>query len=912
MDTDGTPGTRPPRAWERLLRMLLPPGTVGRSILGDLREEHARRTVKGAEAADRWYRRTAVGVAFWGIFRRAAPFRRPRVARAAGAGVDPGRGPGGFHTAIDIGVAALRSVRRSPRLAVAVAGTLALGLGANVTIFGIVDRLLLSPPDGIRDAHEVRRILVERPGLFSDEPVVVDYLTYPDYLAFKELGTFSRVAAYSDGAFERTLGRGESAMRIHAKTASADFFPALGVEPVLGRLFTEDDAAPGAVPTVVLTEPFWRAHFDLDPGVLGRALEIGEGTYTVVGVTPAGFIGADLGPADVFLNFEARARIEIGDDVDEWRNNRRQWWVSVLGRLAPGVDAAAAEAAANAAYLAPRRPEAAETDRVLSTSLVLADAPDAPAEIDVTRWLAGVSILVLLIACANAANLLLARSVSRRQQLAVQRALGLSRPRLVVQLLTESLLLAALGGVAALLLAQWLGAALRTGLFPGIVFGSVFEGWRTPAFAALAVLGATCLAGIVPALRSARRDVAAAIGDGARGATADRSRFTHVLVGVQAGLALVLLVGAGLFVQSLAEALDVDLGFDPEVLLTAELEMQGDPPAEDRMDAYYRGLEELRRLPGVRAATFHTAGPFQGSLLPRQTVEGWDSIPQTAGGGPFANPVGPDYFETLGMTVRRGRTLTAADHQPGAEPVAVVNEEMERVFWPESGALGRCIHVREGPCNRVVGVVSNVTRSQLIEDPSMAYYLPFRVEPVGQRPWAILVRMADADADPPADLRAMLMGVSPHVRFVRVGRYDQFLEQRIRSWRLGATVFTSFALLALLVTAVGLYSTLAFQVAQRRGELGIRSALGAPSDKLVRAVVAQTVRALAVGIVLGGLASLALARGVEGLLFQVTAAEPRVYAGAAATILLFGLVAAAAPAWRAACTDPIKALGRGD
>lgn len=908
---DGNRGTRPPRAWELLLKILLPAGTVGRSILGDLREEHARRTATGAKAADRWYRRTAVGVAFWGLFRGAAPFRQPRAARAGESGVDPDRGPGGFHTAIDIAVAALRSARRSPRLALAVAGTLALGLGANVTIFGIVDRLLLSPPDGIRDAHEVRRILVERPAIFSDRPVVVNSLTYPDYLAFKELGTFSRVAAYSHGAFERTLGHGASAMRIQAKTASADFFPALGVEPVLGRLFTEEDAAAGAEPTVVLTEAFWRAHFDADPGVLGRALEIGDGRYTVIGVTPAGFIGADLGPADVFLNFEARARIELGNDGDEWRDSRNLWWVSVLARLAPGVDPQAAEAAALAAYLAPRSPEAAETDRVLSSSLVLADAPDAPPEIDVTRWLAAVSILVLLIACANAANLLLTRSVSRRQELAVQRALGLSRSRLVVQLLAESFLLAALGGAAALLLAQWGGAALRSGLFPGIVFGSVFEGWRMPTFAALAALGATCLAGVVPALRSARGDVATAIDDGARGTTADRSRFTHALVGGQAGLTLVLLVGAGLFVRSLGEALDVELGFDPEVLVIASLEMQGDPPTEDRMTAYYRGIDQVRRLPGVRAVTFHTAGPFQGSLLPNQTVEGWDSIPETAGRGPFANPVGPDYFETLGMTVRRGRTLTAADHQPGADPVAVVNEEMERVLWPESGALGRCIYVRESSCNRVVGVVSNVTRSQLIEEPAMAYYLPFRVEAVGQRPGAILVRMADASADPPSDLRTLLMGTSPDVRYVDIGRYDQFLERRIRSWRLGATVFTSFALLALLVAAVGLYSTLAFQVVLRRGELAIRSALGAPSGTLVRTVVTQTGRALGVGVILGGVASLALARAVEGLLFQVTAADPRVYAAAAAMILLFGLVAAAVPAWSAARTDPIKALGRG-
>jgi len=810
---------------------------------------------------------------------------------------------------------AVRGMRRAPGFALAVVTILALGIGANAVMFEVVDRLLLSPPAHVTNAHDVRLLYLQRTYLGSGELEIGRTLTYPDYQDFERVAAFSRVAAYAGR--RATFGRGERAHEVHTILASASLFPLLGVRPALGRFFSEDEAALGANPTAVLSWEFWRRQFGADPAVLGRTIDVGPGTYTVIGVAPEGFTGAELSPVDVWLPLERTQ--EMWNEGWGWAENRNWWWIHVVARLAPGVAPAAADAAATAAHRAGREEAIAgghysRDATILAAPVIAAQGPDPSSESRVARWLAAVSAIVLLIACFNVANLLLARAARARREIAVRVALGVSRARLLAELLTESLVLAALSAAAALLVARLGGQAIQKALLPDVAFTGSGLGGRLLAFTGVVTLVTALLAGVVPALQSSRSDVAGALKGDGPGSGRGRSRARVAFLVAQAALSVVLLVGAGLFVRSLGRARGLDLGFDADRVAVVRLEWNETLPADDRAALYREALDHVRRLPWVRAAGLTYTVPFQSSVsIGKPRVPGVDSLSLPPSGGPYANKVSSGYFEAMGLRILQGRALEPADDAEGAPPVAVVSESMARGIWPAGDALGSCLilddETADPPCTTVVGVVEDHRRQELVEAQAhWLYYLneghpAFRGPPQGI--------MAGTRSDAHRTLRSLrteLASLSGEIRFVSARSLQDNVDPQLRSWRLGASMFTIFGLLALVVAAWGLYSVLAFEVALRRREMGIRAALGAGRARTIGLVFRQALGLVSLGIVLGLAASFAGASLVEPLLFRVSARDPAVYGAVAAALLAAAALAGSLPAWRATRVDPREAL----
>ena len=539
---------------------------------------------------------------------------------------------------------------------------------------------------------------------------------------------------------------------------------------------------------------------------------------------------------------------------------------------------------------------------------------EAPYADTVARWLAGVSLIVLLIACFNVANLLLARAARWRREMAGRMALGVSRGRLVGQLLTESLVLAGLAAVGALLLAHWGGDALHTVLLPDVAFTDAGMGGRLLTFLGVATLLTAALAGVLPALQATRADVADELRAGARGVSRASGRTRVALLVAQAALSVVLLIGAGLFVTSLRGARSVDLGFDAEGVALVRLEWTGELSTDVRHQAFQAIRDRVARLPGVENAALTYSIPFYTSYgMGTPRVPGLDSVPRHDSGGPYANKVGPEYFATMGLSILRGRGIEAADAAENAPPVAVVTESMADAYWPDDRAVGQCLiwgdEDEDPPCTTVVGVMENFHRQDLQEDDAHFQYVVNWSHPNMLGPAQAMVVRVDGPADEAlGGLRAEVMAASTLVRYPVVQTLMDNVEPQLRSWRLGAAMFTVFGLLALVVAALGLYSVLAFDVALRQTELGIRAALGAGAGELVGMVLRRAVLLVALGTALGMAAALAGAPFVEPLLFGVSPRNPVVFAGVAVALIVVAGLAGSLPAWRVARVDPSRAL----
>lgn len=894
--------TRPPRLAQRLLRRIL--DTPDRDfILGDLAEQFARRRTSHGLRAHAWYWLQVIGSIAPMIARHRRLERSRRTA------------PGAYR--IDAIVQtlrmAVRSVCRQPMVAGAIVVTLGLGIGANVTTFCIVDRLLLSPPGHVQDAEDVRRLWLRRAdfrGVIRED----SWFSYPDFRDMTNVKAFSSVAVYSQ-AGERTLGRGEGATRVQVMRTSAEVFPLLGVAPVVGRFFAPSDDREDAQPTAVLAHAFWMSRFNGAGDVLGQTFEIGDAVYTVVGVAPRGFTGPELKTVDVFVALAPSAIAELGS---EWGDDRGWWWLQMVARLAPGATPQIAEAEATAAIRNGRAgtsidaPETALTNR----SLIAADAPNAPGEIAVSQWLAAVSFLVFVIACANVANLLLTRGIRRRRELATCVALGMSRRRMFGQLIAEGFVLATLGGAAALLVASWGGRLAQAYLLPGVAFPDGVLDARPLTFTALAVVAATVISSLVPAILTSRRDPMSGL-HVAGGGKHMASRWRHALLVTQVSLSVVLLVGSGLFIKSLRRALNTDLGFDPNAVVYLQLDLDGDPTRERQTQLYSRAEEIVRGLPNVSGVALQTAGPFLGSIGLRLYADGAtpDAISELGTvsldvGGPFFNAVGRDWFNVMGMPLRAGRPFADSDMSISAPRTALVNDEMARRLWPGQIAVGRCLRIREidAPCTTVIGVVGNHVHRDLTTHFPM-YYVPAQQSALGgQRTTSMVIRSARPRPALFQSIRDALEPLGPPVRYVNLRYYAEFVAPHTRSWQLGSTMLTAFAGLALLVAAVGVYSTLAFNVENRRFEIGVRAALGATTRRVVSDVLREALVTTAVGLLIGfGIAVLAQ-NAVAHLLYDVQGTDPMIYLVAAGTMAVVTIGAAALPGRRAARVPPSQAL----
>ncbi|HEX6630929.1 MAG TPA: ABC transporter permease, partial [Gemmatimonadaceae bacterium] len=508
---------------------------------------------------------------------------------------------------------ALRGLRRNPGFALAVVLTLALGIGANATMFGLVDRLILRAPAHVVAPEDLRRVMMRY--VYRGESGVNDVQSYPTLQDMRTgVPALAHVAGY--GGATPSLGRGADARPVRATVVSGDYFALLGTRPELGRLLQPADDERGSAPAAVVSHGFWQRHFAGDPNVVGRVLQLDRVTYTVVGVAPPGFVGLEgRGAAEVWLPLVPRAL--ASGDTTALREYGWQW-LTIVGRLRPGASDAQAMAQATTVFRSPANPDADTTARAVVRSVLpratLAKGADevipgdGTAQARVAVLLAGVSLLVLLIACANVANLLLARALQRRREIAVRLALGVSRGRLAAQLVTESLLLALAGGAAALLVVHWGGLLVR-----GLLLGDVaWEGSpvdaRVLAFTAAATIATGLLAGLVPALQASRPSLTSALRGGAREGGGRRSRTRATLLVAQAVLSVVLLVGTGLFVRSLVRVGNERLGLDVNQVLVGTMRLRGLGYEPERVDATFREMaERVREVPGVRGAALSTA-----------------------------------------------------------------------------------------------------------------------------------------------------------------------------------------------------------------------------------------------------------------------------------------------------------------
>jgi predicted permease len=544
-------------------------------------------------------------------------------------------------------------------------------------------------------------------------------------------------------------------------------------------------------------------------------------------------------------------------------------------------------------------------------------------EVAVSRWLVGVAAIVLVIACSNTVNLLLARAVRRRREVGVRLALGAGRSRLVRLLLTESVLLAVMGGAAGLAVAWLTGTLVRGVLLPNVEWTSSPVDARVLGLSAAVALVVGITIGLAPALRASRSDLTASLMAGGRAGGAHGTRLRSALTVAQAALSIVLLVGAGLFVRSLWRVRTLDLGLQPDRVLVVSPRWPAISASDTaarriararRADLYVRALDGVRQVTAVEHASLAIGLPFQNSFTQFIRVPGWDSIPALKGGGPFINAVSDDFFETIGSRLVRGRSFTSADRE-GSEPVAVINETMATTLWPGGDPIGGCVYwapTRDGltVCSRVLGVVADARRSALHEDPSMQYFIPFGQER-GFGGTVLLVRPRGDPATIVPVIRRELTGLDPSISYVDENLLERSLDSQVRPWRLGASMFGLMGALALVVAAIGLYSVMSYLVAQRTHEIGVRMALGARGGNIVALVLRSSLGMAALGVAIGTGFALWAGRFLEPLLFDTSPRDPVVIGGVGVTLLAVAFLSGLVPAMRARRVNPMEAL-RGD
>ena len=812
---------------------------------------------------------------------------------------------------------AARGMRKNPGFTAAIVLTLALGTGANATMFGVVDRLLLQPPAHLRAPDEVHRVYLTANG----DNFGMSIGTNQSYRRYQDLTSQVRTASYVAASYETELvfGTGEAAREERVGLVSASFWPMFGVQPALGRFFTAaEDQLPQGTPVAVIGYGYWQAHFGGAPDVVGKPLRIGRSDYTVIGVAPPGFSGIALRSVAAFLPITAGGAdifTELGVD-DRWRESYRVGWLQTLVRRKPNVSVEAATADFTNAYRLsleaqrptepPGRVPRADSLRARAdlASVIQDRGPRRSQEATVAVWLVGVSLLVLLMACANVANLLVARAIRRRREIAVRLAVGVSRARLLTQLLSESTLFAIVGGAVGVLIAEWGGGILRAVLLPDVEWTSTVLDLRVVAVTVILALAAGLLTGLAPMRQLSRADVVSDLRTGGRGVSLRGSRLRRGLLVLQGAISVVLLIGAGLFVRSFHNVRSLDLGFQPEHVLVAQVSARGAPiDSVRRIELMEQLRERALTVPGVQHAAHTLTIPFSLEWNQYLVVPGIDTA--SLRDLFYINPVGPDYFETMGTTLLRGRGITDAD-RAGGQPVAVMSQSAVKRIWPSQDPLGKCVKLQaDGPCYVIVGISGDI-HAEFDEGPGRHVYVAATQVPTPDS--RIFVRTRSEAATQAEVVRRALQEAVPGAAYVSVQTLDAIVAPEMRSWRLGATMFTIFGLLALVVAAIGLYSVVAYDVSQRTRELGVRVALGASAGTVLRLVVGEGVRVVALGLALGAVVALSLASKVGPMLYAVSPKDPMTYAGVVGVLLVVAVAASLAPAVRAARVDPNVAL----
>jgi len=826
---------------------------------------------------------------------------------------------------------AFRNLAKTPFVTGIAVLSLALGIGANAAIFSMFDELLLQKlPVGEPDRLVNLSAPGPKPGSQSCNQAgsCDDVLSYPMFrdLQAAETGLVGLAAHRTFGA---NLAHTRQTVSGRGMMVSGSYFPLLRVQPEMGRLLTpEDDRNIGEHFVTVLGFDYWQNQLGADPDVLNTVLTVNGHPMTIVGVAPEGFYGTTRGvEPDIYVPITMRGLMEPAwAEWDEFQN-RRSYWAYVFGRLGPDLTLEAAESRINAVYAgiineveAPLQEGMSDQTMARFREKEIGLLPGPRGQSNVTReaWtpmilLLSVTGIVLLITCANIANLLLARGARRSQEMAIRGSLGAGRKHLLTQLLTESLLLAVLGGIGSLLVASWTLNIIASFLPPEAV-GTLALNLRPSVllFTALLALGTGILFGLYPAIHSTRPDLVTALKDFSGQPSGSRSaaRFRTSLVTAQIALSMALLVGAGLFAKSLMKVSRIELGMRTENIVAFSIspELNG-YEAEESMTLFRRTEEELAAIPGVTEVTSAMIPVLTGSNWGTDVrVEGFECGPDTDCNGRF-NIVGPGFFSTLDMPLVAGRGFTEADGE-GAPEVVVINEAFARKFGLDPGdAVGRLMSPNSGDelDHQIIGVVQDSKYAEVKQEVQPLFFRAYKqLSSLGFI--TFYVRTA---ADPAPVLRAVpgvMKGLDPNLPVENMKTLDQQARESVFQDRMITTLSLAFALLATLLAAIGLYGVLAYTVAQRTREIGLRMALGAASSSVQGMVLRQVGKMVLFGGAIGIAGALALGRGAQSLLYEMEGTDPWVMGMSAMVLAVVALGAGYLPALRASRVDPMKAL----
>jgi putative ABC transport system permease protein len=790
---------------------------------------------------------------------------------------------------------ALRMLLRSPAFSVIAILTFAVGIGVNTAVFNVVNGVLLRPLP-YPNPDQITMLWLDN----RREGIREDITSYPNYLDWRSQSrSFAQMAAFRRTAFSLT-GSGEPE-RLQGATVTANFFEVMHTTPVVGRVFTEHHETPGQDNVVLLSYGLWQRRFAGASDVVGRTMLLSGRSYEIIGVTPQTL----QYPEDV----ELWAPLAPSEDL---RAARGSFWLPVIGRLKPGVSPEQAQAEMTA--IAQSLEEEYPGNRGYGVNVVpLQKQFVGRVEQGLVVLLAAVGF-VLLIACANLANLMLGRTATRRKEFAIRSALGAARGRLVRQIVTETFVLAVVGALVGMLFAYW-----STGFFLAIAGDSIprqdaitMDG-RVLGFALLLAVVACVLAGLIPALQASRRTMVEHLREGARAGTGLASRRTrHVLVAAEVALAIVLLTGAGLLVRTLMTMQRTERGFVPAnvAMMTVSAPAATYPDATAVLGFYSRLLTQVRTIPGVQSAATGT-GVLQ-PLITRSTVFTIEGVPDPPPEERTEYPietVSPGYFETVGMTIVRGRGFTEADHADA--PLAVViNETFARTGWPDQDPIGRRLRPGSAQADRpwmtVVGVIGDAHRNEVTRAIRPEVYTSALQGP--PRTQTLLVRTAGEPTAIVPAVRRELQAIDPQLPIFGVTTLEQELAQTLNQPRFQAILFAGFAAIALLLATVGIYGVTSHAVGQRTQEVGIRMAMGAARRDVLRLIFVQHLRPALIGLAIGVVGAVLLSRFLRSLLFGVSATDPATFVIVAGVLLSVAAVACWVPARRATRVDPLVAL----
>lgn len=792
---------------------------------------------------------------------------------------------------------ALRTLRKDRGFTLTAVLTLALGVGLNTAVFAIVNVLLFRPPD-VRESDRLVRISSYPTG--PDGPRT--HVSYADLEALGNQPVFSAVAGY--GSVPISIANGRQAARVNGQIVASDFFGLLGVRPALGRGLAEAPRGTAGAPVVVIGDALWRRLFNGQASAVGSPVVVNGRAFSVAGVMPAGFTGVDsFEPADVWLPISERTAVlpRLPGALESGT-----FWLNVIARLSPGASILEARAAVRVlADSATRQyPESHKDFGLQVTALTGLGPHDRSEVVPVSALLLGVTLLVLLIACANVANLLLARGVKRDPELRVRLALGGSRWRIVRQLLVESSLIAVLGAVAGLLLALW-GADLLLRIAEIPVPLNSTPDRRVLAFTVATVVATTFLFGLVPALRASRVSLFPALRE-AGAVDARKPRVQRALVTAQLAASLVLLSGTGMLLHSLAAVHHVDVGFATNDRFSIDYDVQLQGYSDDRAQAFNRTLlDRVRALPGVRSATIAKVLPAGGMVyLAPVHLAGADRNEAGALHAAF-NDVSPGFFKTMGISLVAGRDFTDAD-AAGHAPVAVISQQLATQYWPGVNPLGQRLKLDAAgePVREVIGVARDVMIDGYNERPWAVVYRPY----TGAADRSVLIVetregpgwMASVSRDAAREFTRL----DANLPLGKATSFDEHLAGRLDKERALTRLLAIAGALALFLAALGLYGVVSHAVAGRRREVGVRMALGAARADVLGLFIRQSARLVALGITIAVPLAVALSAVVSGSLVGVSPGDPLPILGAASLLVITMLVATWIPARRASGVDP--------